>query len=79
MTYYETGVVNNAYNKRVLKQCMRIVLPIYDGTEADITDGCTYFYSPVSMNPPGRVPGWVSGKTEVRINGVNPSYFRFYK
>ena len=79
LTYYTTGMVENEYDRRVLKECMEVVIPIYEGEATDITEGCTYFYSPISMDPPGSQPSWVSGKTEVVINGVNPKYFRFYK
>ena len=79
MVYYTTGICENEYNRRVLKQCMAIVIEIYDYGTKDITDGCTYFYSPISMKPQGRQPDWVNGKTEVKVDGVDPWYFRFYK
>lgn len=79
MTYYTTGMVENAYDRKVLQECMQVVIPIYEGKEADITGGCTYFYSPISMNPPGSAPAWAKEKTEVTIVGVDPRYFRFYK
>jgi len=37
-----------------------------------------WYYSPISMEPPGRVPSWVEGKTEVLIAGLDREYFRFY-
>lgn len=39
----------------------------------------TYYYSPVSMKPPGAVPGWAASKTEVLVPGLSTTYFRFYK
>lgn len=44
-----------------------------------IAVGATYYYSPVSMVPPGRVPDWVAGKTEVLVPGLDRQYFRFYR
>ena len=79
MVYYTTGICENEYNRRVLKQCMAIVIEIYDYGTKDITNGCTYFYSPISMKPQGRQPDWVNGKTEVKVDGVDPWHFRFYK
>lgn len=79
ITYYTTGMVENEYDRMVLKETMQAIIPIFSGEEADITCGCTFFYSPVSMVPKGRVPEWVNGKTEVTIDGVDPRYFRFFK
>lgn len=43
-----------------------------------VAAGATYYYSPVSMQPPGRVPAWVAGKTEVLVPGLPRYFFRFY-
>ncbi len=79
ITYYTTGIVENEYDRRVLRRTMDIVIPIYEGVKEDITLGCTYFYSPISMVPPGREPNWAKEKTEVMIDGINAWHFRFYK
>lgn len=79
MTYYTTGMVNNDYDRKVLKECMTVVIQIYDDGAADTTGGCTSYYSPISMTPPGSVPDWAVGMTEVTVDGVDRQYFRFYK
>ena len=79
ITYYNTGTIENEYDRMVLKETMRVIIPIFYNEEEDITCGCTYFYSPISMVPKDRVPDWVSGKTEVIIDGVDSRCFRFYK
>jgi len=43
------------------------------------TNGSLFFYSPLRMEPPFSVPGWVNGKTETTPPGVDPIYMRTYK
>lgn len=47
--------------------------------EPPIAAGALWYYSPVSMDPPGREAPWVPGKTEVLVPGLDREYFRFYK
>jgi spore germination cell wall hydrolase CwlJ-like protein len=37
-----------------------------------------YYYSPISMVPPGRIPAWAPGRDEVLVEGIDPQYFRFF-
>lgn len=39
----------------------------------------THYYSPVSMDPAGSVPNWVSQMEEVFVGGVPTKYFRWFK
>ena len=57
------------------------VIPIYLGKVSDITNGCTMYYSPRSMVPPGSTPPWnFSILEEVFVAGIDdPWYFRFYR
>jgi len=41
--------------------------------------GVCWYYSPISMSPRNSVPGWVAGKTEAVVSGLEPEYFRFYR
>lgn len=43
----------------------------------DITDGCTHYYSPIHMEPPGREPDWWQQLEEVEIEGLTGPYYRF--
>lgn len=87
------GYLNNEYNKcmnylnsrtgsnKTYEPLIKTVIPVYYKTVADITKGCTLFYSPQSMKPVGSVPkDWDFSKlTEVTISGISTSEFRFYK
>lgn len=44
-----------------------------------LVPGALWYYSPVSMLPAGRVPGWALGKTPVPCTWVAADYFRFYR
>ena len=79
MGYFLRGEKVNAYNKAAMKSCMSVVIKIYDEKAADTTNGALFFYSPRSMNPPGRQPAWARERTEVTIEGIDPWYFKFYK
>lgn len=41
--------------------------------------GALWYYSPISMVPPDSAPGWVFGKDEIVVNGLDREFFRFYK
>lgn len=45
----------------------------------DTTDGATYYYSPISMEPRGSIPSWATKFEEKQVAGVRSDYFRFYK
>ena len=44
-----------------------------------LTGGALWYYSPVSMIPPGSAPSWAAGRLEIIVPGVSGDYFRFYK
>ena len=48
-----------------------------DETWEDITGGCTYYFSPISMNPPMSEPDWWANLSEMVIPGLSGEYFRF--
>lgn len=43
-----------------------------------VVPGALYYFSPISMEPVGREPTWLAGKTELIIPKLNPHYFRFF-
>lgn len=45
----------------------------------DTTDHSTHYFSPISMEPAGRVPDWIKDMNEVNVSGVRAGYFRFFK
>lgn len=44
-----------------------------------LVTGALYYYSPVSMAPPFRVPTWVSGLQSVPCERISSDYFRWYR
>jgi hypothetical protein len=48
-------------------------------TPSPVAQGALWYYSPISMDPPGRVPDWVDGKAEVPVPGLSRDFFRFYR
>ena len=49
------------------------------GHDAQLVPGALYYYSPVSMVPPFRVPEWVNGKALVECERISTDYFRWFK
>ena len=49
-----------------------------DSSDRPFSINTLYFYSPISMIPPGRVPYWVRGKREVTPKDLDRWRFRFY-
>lgn len=45
----------------------------------DTTNGATFYYSPISMQPAGAAPPWAAKLDEVTVDGVRQAYFRFFK
>lgn len=68
---------NRTYNNSLYEQLIADVMPVYYGYEQDITRGSTHFYSPRSMNPPGREPDWFKSYEEIYVEGIDPWHFRF--
>jgi len=44
-----------------------------------VVPGALWYFSPISMEPPGREPTWLAGKEEIIVPKLNPHYFRFFK
>lgn len=44
-----------------------------------VAPGALYYYSPVSMVPPHRVPSWAGALTPVPVVGLPLDYFTFYR
>ena len=53
-------------------------LKIWEANQPPLAIGALYYYSPVTMVPPHRVPSWVAGLDEVLVPGIHRDYFRFY-
>ncbi len=62
-----------------LQAWRRVVEMQRTGHDAWIVPGALYYYSPVSMAPPFRIPDWAAGKVAVPCERVSPDYFRFYR
>ena len=73
MNYYENGICENPIEKEAMDESLSVVIPIYNGTEADITGGALYFHS--LENP----SDWAyhDDYTQVYIDGTEK--FWFYK
>jgi cell wall hydrolase len=61
----EAGTVTDGQ----LLKCLTIARALIDGMDADVVDGATHYYAPLSMLPPGRIPTWAIGQTPIRILG----------
>lgn len=59
-------------------RCYALWLDRFRFNVPDITHGCTHYYSPIGMKPPGRVPRFAQLGTEVVIPGVRRTHFRFF-
>ena len=44
-----------------------------------VAPGALYYYSPVGMLPPHRVPTWAVALTVVPVTGLPEDYFRFFR
>ena len=73
MNYYNNGICNNSIEQAAMDECLAVVIPIYSGTEADITGGALYFHS--FPNP----SDWAyhNSYTQVYVSGTEK--FWFYK
>jgi N-acetylmuramoyl-L-alanine amidase len=61
----------------ILKECLAIAAEVCTGTLADCAHGATFYYSPASMVPPGRVPSWAIGLSPVAIVDATHFYVSF--
>ena len=57
----------------------RVVEMMRTGHDLRLVPGALYYYSPVSMDPPFRVPSWVADLKAVPCAAVSTDYFRFYR
>jgi spore germination cell wall hydrolase CwlJ-like protein len=44
-----------------------------------VAPGACWYFSPVSMTPPGSQPPWIAGKAEVLVPSIDRAYFRFFR
>jgi len=56
----------------------RVVEMNRTGHDGRLVPGALYYYSPVSMSPPFRIPTWAAGKTVVVCERISPDYFKWY-
>lgn len=69
--YLKFGTGNPA-NFEHFDQLAATVLPVYNGEEADFTQGAVFFHS-------GKAPdSWYENYKEVKIDGVDPKHFYFF-
>jgi spore germination cell wall hydrolase CwlJ-like protein len=54
-------------------------LAIWKADRPPVAPGALWYYSPVSMVPPGREPSWAAEKTAVYVEHLDPYYFRFFR
>jgi RHS repeat-associated protein len=64
-------------NGTVTQQVRDVVEGVYTGQIGDSTDGALLYYSPQSMRPAGRKPGWNFGQLEQTLDLGNEG--KFYK
>jgi Cell Wall Hydrolase len=72
--YWQKALAGEWQPQHVLR-CLRE----WQTPQAPVAPGALYYYSPVSMVPPGREPSWVKTLTRVPVAGLDESYFRFFK
>ena len=66
-------------DNQLYESLISTVMPIYDRKVGDITEGAQLFYSPNKMSD-GERPSWnFSLLEEVRIDGIDPNDFRFFR
>ena len=72
---------NRAYGNELYEEVISVAVAIYRGDDSnDITQGSTFYFSPVSMDPVGSVPAWTSnGLEEIYIDSIDSNDFRFYR
>ena len=73
MNYYDTGIWTNSIERASMDECMSVIIPIYNGTEDDITGGALYFHS----NPNPTDWRWHYDYTLIEVPGTE--VFWFYK
>jgi spore germination cell wall hydrolase CwlJ-like protein len=56
-----------------------LALATWQANGTAVAPGACWYYSPISMKPPGSQPSWITGKVEVLVPGLDRWYFRFYK
>lgn len=57
----------------------RVLEMLRTGQDRRLVPGALWYYSPVSMEPPFRVPDWAPPKTAVPCEIIASDYFRFYR
>lgn len=75
--YWRKAMAGNWFPSHV-RAALDIWQRVSSGALASPVPGAMWYYSPISMVPPFRVPGWVTGKREVMLIGVHRDYFRWY-
>ena len=71
---------NRTGDNQLYESLINTVMPVYNRTVDDNTDGAVLFYSPDSMKPKGSEPRWnFSLLTEITIQGIKSNKFRFFR
>lgn len=73
--YWRRAVAGNWFPAHVAL-CLQVWLETYYDL---VAPGALYYYSPVSMQPPGSVPSWAGKLERVTTDKIDDNYFRFFK
>lgn len=57
----------------------RVLDMVRTGHDNLVVPGALFYYSPCSMTPAFKVPGWVAGRVPVPCERVSLDYFRWYR
>lgn len=76
--YWVDAVTGNWFPNHVSK-CLHEWRRLRRGNTVAVVPGALYYYSPVGMLPPHRVPSWVAELEPVDSPGIAPDYFRFFR
>jgi len=83
--YWVDAITGNWFPQHVaecLQAWRRVQEMIRTGHDGRVVPGALYYYSPVTMSPPFRVPDWVSAPTpkqSIPCERISADYFRFYR
>ena len=73
MEYYNIGVCANSIDRAAMDESLEVIIPIYNGQEADFTGGALYFHS--LTNP----SDWTYHDSYTLLEIEGTEVFWFYK
>ncbi len=63
------ALLSGKYVAPIIQQCLTAAEALLANATADVVNGATHYYAPISMVPAGRVPDWAIGKVPVATVG----------